>query len=478
MIGETSAEALTRSQRAFLEAFVLAAVIVWSPLKLLAYFAPLISLGWYAIRSGDSRPMRSVALWGAGWACVISIHGLANGEMNMPAAFMAPLTYGSFIWLTSVRGVSLRSNVLLRRVFRTVVVVAVVEATVGLVQAAYGFARTRSFDLAAGDHVEGTIDLALEPDRAFSNPIFAAAMASMFIFLIASATLFRKGWGMAALVAVALLLASVVHVLLFAMTAMLAAALLVPRVTTGWFRKSVPALVLLAAIGSVFVVTQPRNAAAIRLLVEEKLAGRDPRSAVTARALAQMPREYPSMIAWGLGPGQFSSRAALIGTGLYFGGPLNPRPLPFIRGDISEPQDRFLMDLWLAAARAGDYGYGSSQQPYYSWLSVYTEFGLLAVALVVLTLVWALLRLAKQARSPGPLAWSVGAGAMVVFIALLGAQENYWEIPQALLLPVLLLKLMWSQAEEPPGSKAQGKAHGGLPADRPRRGPRNQPTPV
>ena len=52
----------------------------------------------------------------------------------------------------------------------------------------------------------------------------------------------------------------------------------------------------------------------LSVITEETVSVQTPRSKITMEAFADLPAEYPAMPLIGLGPGQFSSRAALIGT--------------------------------------------------------------------------------------------------------------------------------------------------------------------
>src|SRR5690606_13693093 len=92
----------------------------------------------------------------------------------------------------------------------------VIQAALGIVQALYGASLSGSFDIANGDYVEGTIHPWLPSGRSFSNPMFAANMAVMLLALAPYIMKRRRRYFFPFLLgSMALILASVVHVLLF-----------------------------------------------------------------------------------------------------------------------------------------------------------------------------------------------------------------------------------------------------------------------
>jgi hypothetical protein len=159
------------------------------------------------------------------------------------------------------------------------------------------------------------------------------------------------------------------------------------------------------------------------------------------RALTEMPREYPAMPFIGLGLGQFSSRAALISTGLYFGGITNPRTLPFLKDQRSQVFMEDFLDLWVDSVEQNQ---GSTTVPWFSWMSVYTELGAPALVLIF-AYVWILLRRMKLRAHTGSTRWlATAAGAALVLFVIMGFQENYWEIPQAILIGMMLIQVSYA----------------------------------
>jgi len=160
--------------------------------------------------------------------------------------------------------------------------------------------------------------------------------------------------------------------------------------------------------------------------------------------------EYPWLPIVGIGTGQFSSRAGLIGTGMYFGSPANPRSIPLLPEGMSEPFRLFVFDLWLSLYfdQQGNYVHvmnntSSTYKPYFSWLSVYVEWGGI-VAFVILAIIGRMLwKIHRYASTPERRLNAVAISAEIIFLFLLGAQENYWEVPQAIFVGLILLKIQY-----------------------------------
>jgi len=172
------------------------------------------------------------------------------------------------------------------------------------------------------------------------------------------------------------------------------------------------------------------------------LQGRSFKLTLLHRLLTQVRLEHPAAFAFGFGPGQFASRAALIGTGLYFGGLQSPRGLPVLDAVRPPATEAYVMDLWVEVSKIRSAG--SSLRPFSSWLAVMSEAGVagcLLVAAVTLVLLW---RAGGRARHSGQRLLGLSFGAMLIFLFLLGAQEHYWETPQAILPGCMLLKLVYA----------------------------------
>ncbi|RPI19785.1 MAG: hypothetical protein EHM65_01100 [Acidobacteriales bacterium] len=244
--------------------------------------------------------------------------------------------------------------------------------------------------------------------------------------------------------AVALVLASVLHQLAYLSLAVALAYLWVRPP----LRLSRAAVALMSFLGLTLLLSLallPGNLTTFNGIVTEFLHGKTPRRVILERVFTDMPEKYPYMPLAGLGPGQFSSRAALMNTGFYFGSPRAPKDFsPWLRNAIPEPMRESLLPLWLRT-KAVKY-HGSSQKPYFGWLSVYTEFGGVGTLLALSAIGLALWRLPRRAKVLPIGLLSFACASMIFFIALLALQENYWEVPQAVLPGLLLMRTIHAQA--------------------------------
>src|SRR5690606_33474715 len=152
-----------------------------------------------------------------------------------------------------------------------------------------------------------------------------------------------------------LILASVVHVLLFLATA-LVIAYVVYRPRIGRRPVAVGAVLAIVGVSWMAWALLRTNLGHVPTFARVMLAGQYPRAVVVERMMTEAPDEYSMMPVLGLGPGQFGSRAALIGTGMYFGGVVNPRPLPLVPTGMSEPVRRHALDQRLAASAHPPFG--------------------------------------------------------------------------------------------------------------------------
>ena len=320
--------------------------------------------------------------------------------------------------------------------------VIVLEATLGIVQAMYGYTQTGSFDIANGDYVEGTIHPALPSEASFSNPIFSVGLALLLIAMLYRIFVQKTGHTVYLLGIIAFILASVLHVALFLFVAFaISIILFFPEF---FRRKSGCLLVIFLTLSVLFAFFVLRsNFRTLSNFIRATVQLETPRALVVNRVLYEMPEEYPFMPLVGIGPGQFSSRAGLIGTGLYLGGTDNPVSLPLLPTGMSKPFETYVYDLWLDYSHRPGYK-SSTVMPFFSWMSISVEFGVLTLSLIfvwVLGLLW-VIKMKISTHTERIIAVSFGAGTLLIL--LLGIQENYWEIPQAILPGIMLLKVQYA----------------------------------
>jgi hypothetical protein len=338
--------------------------------------------------------------------------------------------------------------------------VIAVEGVLGIVQAIYGFTQTGSFGGSNGDFVAGTIHPFPEAQLAFDNPAYAVNLSAMLLVCLAFPRALTARRKVCLVLGVAaLLLASVVHALVFLIAAVVFAAVWTWRraAQRPRQRQGAALVVLIAVLGFVGVRRNVDTIGAYIATAIDFEAVSVPRAILLGRVLFELPDDVPLQPLVGVGPGQFSSRASLIASGMYLGGPNAPKAVPFVTPASTHLADDYCISLLVAYSEIDDGSIGSSQQPFFSVLSIYTETGLVGLGLVL----WLVGRVAWRARDrvkvhpelhPLGLAFVAGTG----FFVLLGLQDNYWEVPQAIFVGALLFKLLYANLVAEPAEPSAG----------------------
>ncbi len=439
---------MTPFQRKYYAAFIFAILICWSPFNALAYLAPILIILWmiFVGNSGAVAVRAYTALML--WLSLLAAYKLYQPDFVLENGIIAFLTYSAIITMFAVPTRFLVNRALLARMLNIMLIVALVEGTLGIIQAVYAFQISGSFDFSNGDFVEGTLHPQLAAEQTFSNPMFASLMAITVIFLVSQYSLTRRSGKTAILVGIiSFVLASVVHATLFLLLAIIMAYFFYrPGILFGGrlIRGRYAAIAFLVVIVFMIFRFQSANLQKIVPLAADLLAQDFPKTAVMVRFYTEVPDEYPSAPYVGLGPGQYTSRASLIGTGQFFGGPFSGRKSPVPIGSESKPFNVYVRDLWIQALTVKAWGGGTTALPHSSWNSILSEFGLIGFLVVVGFVISYLGKVKRFATTHEEKILAFSFGACTIFIFLLGFQENFWEIPQAILIGLLLLKVMYA----------------------------------
>ena len=429
----------SQQQKIYYAGVVLATLICWSPFNALAYVAPFLVLGLLILFGRSGRLIKRTLAWIWLWLVMVAVYGLINPKFQFGNAVVAFVTWAGLIILLMIPAGEFNSPIPRHKLERFAWKVLLVEAVWGIVQGVYGYTRTGSFDLANGDYVEGTIHPALQPELAYSNVMFAINIALLLLFLLPSVWRHPRVSHIIiyALGTLAFVMASVVHAILFLLAAGGVSAFLVwgrrPR-----FSRLVGSAVAFSIIGVLAWILLPTNLGTARSFGLQILRGEVPKSVSVITALRDMPGDYPYLPFIGLGPGQYASRAGLISTGLYFGGLNKPRTYSFLPNRLTEAQEKYLLPLW--TWQESNPFWGSTQKPYFSWLAIYTEFGMIGWSVVMLVSFLFMKRILSIPRDQELEKFVLLAA--LGFMFLLGFQENNWEIPQAWFSGLLFLKSM------------------------------------
>jgi hypothetical protein len=436
-----------RTLRAYYVGYVAMLIATFTPFKALGYLLPLAFIAWMGLHHAVSRNRMFVivaALLGAA-----AVYETVLDEFLLTNYLVACVTFSAFLPLWIIDDRLVTSRVLQVDMLGATSTMVLCQGVVGVIQALYGATQTGTFSGDNGDYVAGTIYPHLGAERAFSNPMFAVNMVFMLLGCLSHPEpTRRKGRTALLLGAIALVLASVMHVLVFLIAALVGAWILTrPRRVTGPRRSrgTRGILLLLAVVSSLSYFALSDNVALVTRVAERSIdleAVDIPRVLLITQVFSELPAEEPLQPLIGLGPGQFSGRAALIMSGLYLGGPDNPKPLPLLSPQATTLSNFYCISLLIAMGeQEGDIG--SSQQPFFSYMTVYTEAGLVGSVLVLLLFGRTLWRVRMQARrTPEARLQLLLFAAAVIFLFFLGWQAAYWETPQALFVGMLLLKVM------------------------------------
>lgn len=441
---------VSRREQRFVVLVTVCLLIVFGPIKALAYLAPFIFILGAMFYAGISTVNHLIkyGLILLGYAALGAVFFLLMPDFDLINHALFLLTGGCFlVLLYNLHSVA--TPAVMRRIAVVFAIFLLVEAVFGLVQGAVGVVRTGSFDVSNGDIVRGTIepDFVLRPSAA--NPMFAVLISSLLftLFGIWSDSRSRMRVFIFGLGLLAWVVASVLHTILFFVGSVAIALVLLIRFRAQLssartkrlriFGLGVSVLFVLG-LGSLLL---PGNFATFPIFLEQTLQISPTSPSEKARATYStfifLPADAPLQPVVGIGPGQYSSRASLMRSGEYLTGGTLPLP-----AHVHPLADRYILKEWRIFVATRPTG-GSTYFPYYSWLSLYGEFGLVGVACIVAVSVRAawIFRTSRSQEFPR---LSLAMLVLLFYVLLLGFQDNYWEIPQAVLPLVIMLRLGYS----------------------------------
>ena len=439
-------------ERLYHRLFVVALVGCLFPSKVLAFGIPLSLSMWWLLQAGSRVSERRALAISAGLVVLGVFYWSVPREFIASNYVNSIVAYSSFLPVLMIDNRDICGPRLVHRMLAAVAVMLVVQGAWGIVQAIHGATQTGGFGGDNGDFVSGTIHPQLTAERAAGNPFFAVNMAIMLLCSVAlpsgRATPLRRA--SLALGSVALVLASVMHVLVFVVVACALAVLAVarrgaPEAPRGQSRRLWLVIAIIAGLAYTVMRTEVDLIGSYVETAANVDALKTPRAMLLHRVTNELGVEAPWQPWIGLGPGQFCSRGSLVATGYYLGTNENPRGVPFLPARATSLTSEYCLPLLFVMKAATDNAIGSSEQPFFSWLSIYTESGgvaVLALLILLARIVAKLRRRAMQHPAWGPRAMVVIAGTL--FFALIGLQDTYWEVPQAILIGLLLLKAMYA----------------------------------
>jgi len=445
------ADGWTDLHKAYFVGFVAVLLACWSPFKILAYALPTLFTGWIVLRTRSGISSNRLAGLLSLAVLVALVHSLVVEEFLVFNFVLALVTYSAFLPILVIESKQLASRELVSQLLRVTSSMVVAQGVIGMIQAVYGATQTGTFGGGNGDHVQGTIYPYLGLEGGFANPMFATNMVLMLLACLSMPEAFsgrRRNYLVIGVVA--LVLASVVHVMAFLIAAgglawFITRSRKPPTKATKASQRRVAAVGVFAVVlGFAALPEDFVNGCSIAEHAVNVDALDVPRAIILYRVFTELPEEAPLQPIIGLGFGQFSSRASMMSSGMFLGSEDARRSLP-----IGSPQaTRLATDYCVSLLISfGDrmQAMGSTLQPFFSFLSVYTELGLIGVLVLLAAVFRVLHRVQQKSREHPELrfqAFLFTTGAL--FVVLLGFQENYWEVPQAIFVGLLLLKVAYA----------------------------------
>lgn len=445
---------MSKYQYIFFYSFIIIALLCFSPLKILASFSSIILIFAFLLFSNDKLyVIKGVLIVFTVFIIFLLVGLLIYNNFIIQNYILAFITYSTIYPIFFLDSRKLASTHLLKKILIFCSKLFFLEAVWGIIQAIYGFIQTGTFGSDNGDYVEGTIHPQLYAERTFSNPMFSVNMILIGVCLLILIYVFKEKGKIRLFVGLfSIILASVVHsVLLFTISVIVAFIFIKPNFryqeTSNQNKQVSRKYILLLILFGIFSASYfiGNNISQLNSIISNMILGNYPKAIVTENAVINIPQEEPISPIIGIGPGQFSSRASLIGSGLYLGGIENPRSAPLLKNKINPIADEYVISLLELEKNLNLPVFGSTQQPYYSLLSVYSEMGIIGI-LALLLFLFKVLKKVKINSKDNDIKrlFSFIFFAGTIFIISLGIQENYYEIPQAILIGVLLLKVIYS----------------------------------
>jgi len=418
----TSAEAapLSREERKLLGAFIALIIIVAFPGKLLFYISPVVLIVISLFAGSFIRFWRLVGIIFGMVAlslATITFDLVDGSHANMPGLVFGVIGYLPIFILWSLSKDFRLSEGFALRLANACLVFILVEGAVGSAQ----WVITQN-----GDFVSGTFGLfdAVTNELTISQVNFCFTLFCMIVYcaIWIHKRRMKLGCGVAL---VSALVASAAHQTLFFMTLMPVLAITGGR----RFRHLVVSVGIIGALFAGAFLIDPHIVEHIDGWAEKVLSPTSPKRLAVNGAVELM--EGKNLLL-GVGLGQFSSRAAILSSGS--GTSVN---LPKMLVDTSTYYERFMRLPVFLFQQNGEAS--AMAMPYFSALSVITEFGLVLAALLLFKIVQTVIeniRLGAASRE----AWRVSCycNFFIGFLFLCSFIQNYLELTQAIMIPVLL----------------------------------------
>lgn len=442
-------------EKYYYEAFVMSLVIIWLPNKLLAYLVPFLALVWFTIRANSGRTLLRTFSIVAAFFCMLGFHWMLSycNETDyfwFNSAFSF-LTYGSFFFLIASPSYFRVTPYYLEKYKKILGFLIAIQGIIGILQFLIVISSSR-FHIIPGDAVQGSIGLLtfMGDNPGFGNQMYAINMVFMLMFYFPFLDKNKKGWLIFGLGFLAQMMAGVLHVFISFLLAWVCVLF--------FFRKSLlfsqPKRILLGISASVILILSlqfifPGVFLSASAYLEVFSEAKSPKIYAVQDVLYELPNDAPTAVITGVGAGQFSSRAGLMCSGMYFG-----RPIPFLPNSITAVFRKYALPSYVLYRESEAYGNSTMHRPYFSLLSVFAEFGILLFVLLFYVF-YRVARFRKQFlfytlfdRQKSRIA--LVGGMALFYLIYISVFENYLETSQAIFPGLMILKLFSIYLHNPP----------------------------
>lgn len=439
--------------KGYYEAFLMALILSWLPFKMLGYFSPFLVLVWFIFRSNSGRTALKTILLGGCLLVAIAGYYLVSITLGftylIQNSLLAIITYGSFFFFFVSPSLTSFSEDFYIKIIRPVRLVIVFESLIGITQFIIAIVD-RGLAGNTGDVVQGThylLSFWETADMGLGNQIFTINMSLLLLIYLPHVLTYRGEYLVMILGIASLLLALVSHIVMPIIISCAIVYIVFRKNIIGKLKAK--QLFFGTVLATVISILYTLQVGLVEHYVEKFLSVESPKAIVTINSIKNIPQEYPSALVIGLGPGQFSSRAALIGTGQYIGGLTTPRALPFMTPAKTPAFEKYIYPQYTEYLTNPTYGYSTMSRPFHSMLSLFVEFGLIIFSLLLLSILFVLVRLRKfyllHLKSNNPLEANISFAMAVAILTLVFISffENYLEVTQAIFPGLIFIKVFY-----------------------------------
>lgn len=445
-------------QNRFIIVYAISLFLCFSPLKPLAFISPLfvIFLMVFYVQVRPIYNLLKLTLFLLLYSVVGLLYFFVNKDFLWLNFIFWLLTNSSYLFfIVSFRG--LMDTNLLQRMASLTFKVLLVEACLGVIQVLFNaIFITHGFDGGTGDAAMGTVNPTFGVgDGKGSNIYYAIGLSALAVLVF----MFHKYDRMKIhpikylIVVLGWVVASVMHSIFMLIASVLIAIFLFiffPRKNkSAGFIKQLKVVRKISI--SVFVIViilflfLPGNVRLLGNYYRQSFTMESLQSTKTLSTLVTLTglsRDKPYQMYMGIGPGQYCSRAGMILSGEYLGG----GKTQFIKS-VSPDLDKYLLPIWLEYL-SWDFQAGSTYFPFFSWLSLYGEFGIIGWFFLILSIFIFCKRLLSKVDSDN-LYLILGLLIIMFYLFFLGVQDNYWEWTQFVLPIVIFSKVVYYKATKP-----------------------------